>query len=239
MFDADFDYLLLEEDPFVNLVVLPGGRLQAGDTVLVDYRFQLMPGASANAFLSRYELEVRRGGLRLFHRRARQDEVNGVGPSTLPLLRNIDDIASGIGVSGRVLRGSFSGQAQHRRRQGDTFDFTTYSLSARLRYALVRNLHASAGAGGSLRRGGRSDLDIIQGEGSLDWAPHRSLRLRGELAVWTLSDGGRDEAFVGGGISAEWRLGLFTMSARYDRLNWENAFERTEDRVVARIVRRF
>ncbi len=239
VFDPDFDYLLLEEDPFVNLVVLPGGRLQAGDTVLVDYRFQLMPAGSANAILGRYELEIRRGGLRLFHRRSIQDEVDGVGPSTLPLLRNIDDIATGIGFSGRVLRGSFSGLAQHRRRRGDTFDFTNYSLSARLRYALVTNLHASGGAGVSLRRGGRSELDILQGEGSLDWTPNRSLLLRGELAFWTLSDGGRDEAFLGGGINAEWRFGLFTLSARYDRLNWQNAFERGEDRLLARIVRRF
>jgi hypothetical protein len=50
------------------------------------------------------------------------------------------------------------------------------------------------------------------------------------LSLWQWSEDVTRERFLGGGLAAEWLLGLLTLQLRYDRLSWEDGLERTEDR---------
>jgi len=234
-----FDYRLVETGPFVEIIALPGGRLAAGDTVLVDYRYRIVPGAAANSWVSDYGIEARAGGLRLYAQRSVQDATRDLEAGLLPTLRNYDDVTTGASLGLPTGAGTLDLQVEHRRRRADTFDFRNTNFRGGFSFPLGPGLRARVGGGASLRRGGAAPFDLVEGESSLDWGVSRTLRLRSSFAVWRWTEDGRKERFVGGGLGGDWLAGLLRLQVRYDRLAWRDGFDRSENRLVVRAVRTF
>lgn len=239
VFEAGFDYRIVEAEPFLEILVLPGGRIQVGDTVLVDYRFQIVPAASTNALVTEYDTYIQLGGLRLYHRRSVRDELNGTEPGLLPVLASYEDMKTGIGFTLSTSVGTVDLLGEHRLRQSSGFDFTSYLVRGGFTFAPRRNLRGRIGASTNIRRGGDLPFNMVSAESSLDWRADRSLRLHAGLTAWAWSEDGLRERFIGGGLGAEWQVGLTTLRLRYDRLSWEDGFDRSEDRLLLRAVRSF
>jgi len=214
-------------------------RIAIGDLVRVSYRFRVVPDASANAFIWGYELGLRLGGIRLYVQRSRQDSQDSVPPGVLPVLRNYDDSAVGIGVDLANRYGSISVAAEHRRQTTDVFDYTTNTLRAALGVMVRRNLEASVRGLLMAQRGTEIPLDQLLGEASLEWGLSRALRLRAYVAAWNWDFGLRKEDFLGGGVGLEWNVARLTTLVRFDRLSWENGFDRLENRLYISLTRAF
>ncbi len=239
LYEEGIDYRSVITGPFLEVIVLPGGRIAIGDLVRVSYRFRVVPDASANAFIWGYELGLRLGGIRLYVQRSRQDSQDSVPPGVLPVLRNYDDSAVGIGVDLANRYGSISVAAEHRRQTTDVFDYTTNTLRAALGVMVRRNLEASVRGLLMAQRGTEIPLDQLLGEASLEWGLSRALRLRAYVAAWNWDFGLRKEDFLGGGVGLEWNVARLTTLVRFDRLSWENGFDRLENRLYISLTRAF
>ncbi|MFQ5747760.1 MAG: hypothetical protein ACE5HF_11175 [Gemmatimonadota bacterium] len=237
LFQNQVDYRLVETGPFVEVLALPGGRLVAGDSVVADYRFRIVPGATTNSWVSDYGVEARTGGLRLYARRSVQDATRDIDPGLLPTLRNYDDVTAGAGLDLPVGSGALDLQVEHRRRRADTFDFRNTNLRGGYSVLLGGLVQVRFGGGASLRRGGTAPFDLVEGESSLEWGATRDLRLRASFSVWRWTEDGREERFAGGGLGGDWLVGLLRLQFRYDRVAWRDGFDRSENRLVVRAVR--
>ncbi len=241
LFQEGADYRLSQAGPFLEVFVLPGGRISLGQTLLVDYRVRVLPEASTNALLASWDVSLRLGGLvRIYHERALQDDLGEVPPGVIPALRNYDNTTTGLDVSVPLASfGSFSVQAAHERRKTDVFDFTNRFVRAAIGIRIGRSLDGQLRGLLSSRTGSGTPVDRLQGTGVIDWTATRTLTFRGYLTVWNWREPERKEDFLGGGLGIEWRLGLFTTLLRFDRASWEDGMSRVENRVYARVSRAF
>ncbi len=239
LYELGLDYRFLSTDPFIEVVVLPGGRLQAGDTVSVDYVREVLPGGSGNALTGDLRLDLRVSSARLYHYRSLQDALGDADVARLARLRNYDDMTTGIAVSVPLAVGSLNVSGEHRRRSARTFDFTTYMLRGGFGATLLRGLRGTLEASAIFQRGGSVQVDMATAKMGAEWAPLAPLRLRSYLSLWSWTEDGRRERFLGGGLGGEYLIGLVSVGLRYDRLSWVDGLDRTEDRLFLRFSRKF
>ena len=237
VFDEGVDYRVIETGPFLEIVVLPGGRIQTGETVRVDYRFRIFPGATANAFIWRYELGLRLGGVRLYHSRLAQEDLDDVVPGVLPVLRNYDDVTTGATLNLKFGFGSLNGQVEQRKRRTDFFDFRTNLLQGGLGLRPTQRLSVILRGSVTAQRGNTTEVDIVEAESTLEWQATRALRLSAGVSRWSWTQDGREDDFIGGGAGLQLDFRQVRLVARYDRLSYENGFDRVEDRLYVRLTR--
>jgi hypothetical protein len=246
-FEPGLDYRLVPTGALVEVVTLPGGRMEPGTVVLADYEFRLLPGGSANAWIYDYDVTLTAGPVSLYHRRRQQTELGDAPPTPIASLREYDDMTVGIRASGGSPVGTLSLTAQYDDRSARTFDFSGFQVRGSWGFLLGPRLRGAISGGWSNRVNG-TEYRIWEGESRLEWTIVPGLRLVGRLAAYDWVDiensdlsspADREERFVGGGIGAEWRLHKFVVGARYDHNVWTLGFERMEDRVYVRIAREF
>lgn len=233
------DYQQVEAGSLLEILILPSGRIQVGDTLLVDYRYRLVPLARTDGIVADYSIALRIAWVTVYHRRALRDSPDGEGP-TLTLL-NFDDMTTGFRLGRTTGLGFLELQGEHRRLQTDAFTVNRYSVRGALRFELRSNLRTAVGASGVVSRGGAAETELISANSSLDWMPTRTLQLHASLTAWRWDedDGQRQERLLGGRLGADWRIGRLALQLRYDRGRRENGVEYSEDRVTFRAVRTF
>lgn len=246
-FEPGLDYRLVPTGALLEVVTLPGGRLEPGAVVLADYAFRLLPGGSADAWIYDYDITVSAGPVSLYHRRRQQTELGDGPPTPIASLREYDDMTVGIRASSGSPVGTLSLTAQYDERSARTFDFSGFQVRGSWGFLLGPRLRATI-SGGWSRRANGTEYSIWEGESRLEWTVVPGLRLVGRLSAydWVDTEGSdfasppdSEERFVGGGLGAEWRVHKFVVGARYDHNVWTLGFERTEDRVYVRVAREF
>ena len=77
VYEPDLDYRVLNSDPFTEIFVLPSGRIEAGDTLLVDYRYELGRAGNTTNVIAEFGATVRFGQLTVYHRQALRRSSSG------------------------------------------------------------------------------------------------------------------------------------------------------------------
>lgn len=232
------DYRALESASLVEIVVLPGGRILPGDTLLVDYRFRILPRARTQGVVADYSATVRVAGVTVYHRRALQDETATEGPALT--LTTFDVMTTGLRVRWLVPVGGVEFHGEHRRLKTDAFTVNRFSAGSAVRVALGSRLRASAGVSAIFHRGGNLPTDLVVANASFEWGPARQVSLRSTASLWAWEDdAGRRDRFIGGGLGADWVVGQMTLQLSYDRTWRDDGLNVTEDRVAFGALRRF
>ncbi len=240
LYQVDFDYRLIEAGAQLELFALPGGRLAVGDTVLVDYRHQIVPETDANAVIADLTLALRWRSLNLYHRRSMREQQSGHDSGSTFGLVNFDYMTTGVAVSLEVPGGMLNVTGEHGRRESDLFDITSYTLRGAYSFLLRADLRGTFEAHTVLRRDGDLSFSQTTANLSADWTVSRRLRLWGSLIGWTWSeDIGRNEDLLGGRLGTEWLAGLTSIRLQYERFSWRDGLNRTENRFMLGVARSF
>lgn len=239
LYEVGFDYRLVESDPFLIVEVLPGSRIQIAEVVLADYRYQVAPRVSARAMEYSYDVVLRLGALRLYHRRRARHDLDEIPLDVLPVLRDYDQRATGLSIEIPIRRAAVSLHAERREDQSEQFNSRFETLRASLTVPLFADL--IAGGSGQVFRlsGGPVPYRTVEGESFLEWRPYAGLRIRNYVSYWTWEDNTRSERFLGGGALLEWSNRRRTVILQYDHLDWAEGLDRREDRVSIRVSYEF
>jgi hypothetical protein len=237
VFDRDFDYGIVEAGELVEIVILPTGRIQAGDTVLVDYRFELLPGERANAFVSELGARVSLAGVTAFVQHSFRGSPGDARIESLIL--ELEQLNTGLAVVERFGRAQMNLRGAYRKRQLDGIRYDSYDARGTFTVVPARPLRFSLGGSASTGRGSGDRVNIYSGDAGLQWVPSGLFRARLRGTWWRWTQGTRRTSLFGAGAEVDWRVGLLEVRASYDRSSWREGLPRVEHRMTAYIVRRF
>lgn len=237
-FEPEIDYRIVEVGAFLEIVLLPGGRIQTGETVLVDYKFRLVPAGSARALVWGYQASLDVGPLRLFHNRSAETGLEEVPQEVFGGLRDFDDRLFGARFQLPFSFGSFNANAEYHSTRTNTLETRSKVIGSALR--LLPGRGVSVGLSGSLsaQRGNDLSLDILRSQSSLDWNVARNLDVRAAVTYWSWREPDRRTDFLGGGIGLTARYRQLILEARVDRRTWANGTAQSENRIYVRLTRR-
>ncbi len=252
IYQENLDYQLSEFGPFLEVVVLPAGRIAVGDTVLVDYVFLVFPTASIGAVAAAYDASVQVAGVELYHRRVRRNqqgatpEVAAGSAGAIGVVVNLgdrDERTTGVRLRRDTRVGVVDLGGERMQLQSGGFEFTNTRIQGTL------SVPARAGLRGALRAtwsatedgGIRSELGSVGS--SAEWTPVAALRVRAQLGAWWWREHGAQrglrQRFLGGDLEAAWRIRLVDVEARYERGGWKETFANMQSRVSLRLTRSF
>jgi hypothetical protein len=241
LYEDGLDYRLVPSGPYLEFVALPGGRIQAGDVVLVDYRYNLLPSASAEFFQVLYSLDLTFRSFRAYHR------------NTLNLPTESDPVivffetqimTTGLQFQTPTQFGQLDAGAEWVRNRFDPITTDIFSVFGGFGYRFGPRVNGSLRANWSTRRN-ETRYDIFQGRAALEWFAMPGLRVTGQLSAYDWSQQlGRGlkpihGRFIGGGLGAEFRIGLMRLEGRYDHLMWSNSSSSGQNRLYFRFSRVF
>lgn len=240
VYERQLDYQLFQSGAFLEVVALPGGRIETGQIILVDYRHALLPSANAEALRVLYSLDLGRGGIRAYHRNSLELPTDD---RPIPMFNETQLMSTGIAAQARTSFGGARAGAEWARQRFEPERSDIYLAYGGLDLLLARRLLGRLDVRWSSRRN-EGEYEIIEGSSHLEWTPRPRLRLFGELSGydWRQESAGTPAAagqFIGLGLGAEWQLGLMSIGLRYDRLAWDDRSDLAQDRLFARISRRF
>jgi hypothetical protein len=224
VYQSAFDYELVESGPFVEVVVLPTGQIQVGDTLLVDYRHQLVPQASRAQLVATLNVHISTGPVLAYsHSRLTgslaADETPPIPVPTgnaVTSLRDLDEIVFGL-----------------------RYRIETFELRATWSFMFGSGILGTVQGAMARTEGTDGPSRTLSGNASIVWWAHRSLSLRATLGSWQRRVDDSDASFIGGGLAAEWRRGKFLAVLRYDHSQWDEISPRLDDRVSVILVREF
>jgi len=241
LYERGLDYRLFRSGVFIEFVALPGGRIETGSVVLLDYRYNLLPSASGEAVRVIYSLDLSRGGFRAYHRNTMELPTE---EDPIPLFSDSRQTVTGVGLQTATPVGLADFGAEWSYNRIQPVESNVYLVRGGLGLALDRRWRGRLEARWSSRRNG-ARYDILEGSSYLEWAPQPRLRLFGELSGYDWTQEASEAPielrgrFVGVGVGAEWKPGLLTLAIRYDRLHWDESTNLAQDRLFASLARRF
>jgi hypothetical protein len=198
VYQSALDYQLAESGPFVEVVVLPTGRIQVGDTLLVDYRHQLVPQAGKEQLVATLDVHISTGPFLAYSRSRLTGRLGVDEPSPLPVptgnavasLRDLDEIAFGLRFRSRLPLGRADAGIERSVRRAETFRIETLELRANWSFNLGSDVLGSVQGAAARTEGTDGPSRTLSGNASIVWWAHRSLSLRATLGSWWPQSGG-------------------------------------------------
>jgi hypothetical protein len=236
-FQPEIDYRIVEVGAFLEIVLLPGGRIQPGETVLVDYQFRLVPGGSARALVWGYQLGLDVGPVRLFHNRSVEDGLEEVPEDVFGNLRDYDDRLFGGTLQLPFSFGSFNANAEYHSIRTNTLETRSKVVGSALQLLPGRGVRVGLSGSLSAQRGNDLSVDILRAQSSLEWNVARNLAVRAAVTYWSWREPDQRTDFLGGGIGLSARYRQLTLEARVDRRAWTNGSAQSENRISVRLKR--
>ncbi len=247
VYQAGLDYQLVPAGAFVELLVVPGGRAAPGDTLFVSYRYRLFSPFRTGAFIGGGGASLIVLGFEVYHRRTLRSvrETDPAYGATANLaaawLGDFAETSSGARFSGMTSAGMLDVGIDRQRRELASHGTTTWQVRGSVSARPLGPVRASAGASGSRTTSDASGpVTVMAANSALTLLPAPSLLLRASVAGWRWTqDGVPSGQFAGGGLDAEWTVGMLRVEAHYSRNWWRDGLGRTDDRLSIRAVRAF
>lgn len=236
VYQAGLDYRVVPTGQLTEILTLPTGSIIVGDTLLVDYRYQLGPSGRSAGSVSSYGASVTWRPVEAY---AYRDQRSPRQLEGALLALAYDFVTAGVAVRGSLGGVSATGRAEYQRREYDGTDVDIHVLSGTVSGALASALTGSLSGAVSRQRGDLT-LDNTRGDLTLGWTPSGYFRLGVRGTVWSWRQGPvRRESFVGGGIDAEWRVGKMQTRASYSRGWWDNGSHNMQHLLSLGVIRNF
>jgi hypothetical protein len=247
VYQSALDYQLVESGPFVEVLVLPTGRIQVGDTLLVDYRHQLVPRASKEQLVATLDVHISAGPFLAYSHSRLTGRLGADEPPLSPVptgnavasLRDLDEFAVGLRFRGRTPVGRADAGIERSIRRAETFRIETLELRASWSFNLGSDVLGSVQGAASRTEGTDGPSRTLSANSSVVWWVNRSLSLRATIGSWRRRVEDSDASFLGAGLAAEWRRGKSLAVLRYDRTQWDEISPRLDDRVSVMLMREF
>ncbi len=238
VFVAGVDYELVVIGALVEIRILPGSRIQEGETILVSYRFlPTIFGRREDALTSRYSLSLRWKGWEAHHSRTRRASET-TGTSSV-LSADLDETLTGLRTVQRAWGGRVRLEALRRTRESVNLDFTAYEVRAGLELPGSRDLRWGIDATGRWTREGKNWVRAFTAGPVAHWAPIPTLRLRAAANLWIWSqDGARPERILAGNLQADWSVASLELTLRYFHDRRERPERIAGNRLFVSLVRR-
>jgi hypothetical protein len=241
VYQLGLDYETAAVGPLLDIIVLPTGRIAAGDTLLVSYRFRSGGAPGGNSLLVRYSAVLTLGPVRVYHRRwLRDTRGDGQALTTGFPYGQRDDLTVGATVATRTPLGALDAGVDLHRFEVESFLTSSYSARAGLRFGLWGGAWGAVRASVATGRSTAGPQGTVASSARIHWKPSRSLVFDGNLGVWQWSRPDRTSSYVvGGGLDAEYRVGLTRVELRYSRSVWQDQRRSARDQLTASVVRIF
>jgi hypothetical protein len=237
LYDPGADYRLFESGSFLEVIVLPGGRILPGEALLVDYD-HVVYGSSRSELLSwSYGIDLQVKGLQLYHSLTSDNRVKTTNPDD-PYTGDNRNVIAGIRYQSATPLGALTLNGEWRETSLGQEKTELMLFDADLSFLISERWRGTAGAGWSTRRDG-FQYDLYRAYGRVQWNATRNLQAYADLSAnaWERID--QDELYVGGAVGVDWNVALLTIGARLERRHTDSGPMRVQNRIMIRASRRF
>ena len=218
-YSAEVEYRVVAVGDLVEIIVLPGTRIQPGSSLLVSYQYRIPELPSGSLTTGRYSVSLSLKGVTVQHTRSLRDSQRENGEALLGF-STFDETRSSVRVDWSTPLGRFDLDAQMRERASSAFDFETAEISSSLALPFWRGVQLSLGGSGRRTRDDGGELQARSVYSALLWSPHPRLQFNSRVQVLELdlSQGSRDRS-LGGYLNIVFGAGQIEGSIRleYDR----------------------
>lgn len=239
LFLEGVDYRVLSGNSTLQLLLVPGGRLRAGDAVLASYTYDPAATGAASAEVVRVHALMSWRGLSLRHARRRRT-VEGSGIAVTARTSDYDEDESTLELERNAPLGRVHASAAITHRGFDGIRQQVTELRGEWSGRPTTWGQPSAAVGWSRRTGEREAL--VLDDVALAWtaSPFAGLttvtrleRRRSRLGA------AHEERATGVTIDADWRYGALESQLRYGYAARRDGVDRDAQRVWLRLTRRF
>jgi hypothetical protein len=237
LYDPGADYRLFESGAFLEVIVLAGGRIAIGESLLADYEHTVLGSSRAELLTWSYSLSAEVKGLQLYHSLVSDNRVKSTNPLD-PYAGENRNVIAGIRFQSATPIGALTLNGEWRETSLGQETTELYLADAGLSFLISQRWRGSAGAGWSTRRDGIR-YDLYRAYGRVSWTATRTVQAYADLSAnaWERIDS--SERYIGGSIGADWNVGLLTVGARLERSHLDSGPQRVRTRLSIRASRRF
>ncbi len=250
VYTQDIDYRVVQlTGELTQLQVIPGGRIEEGDTLLISYKTETLPSQEFSTTNLQYNLGISFRWLRFTHRGRKSDDqlLSGANESFLKdnrdTLTNLEFRWKIVGIN------TMLSAERHFNKIGD-FESLTYTYRQVLSWPMSSRTLINLSMLESFIETSSLNTDLYNFELSLNWRSRRGLSIRPVLGAWRrldedFSGGGlnREDEFLMAGVTLRWQYRKVAMDLSYhhnrrtiDTL--QTTDQTTENRVMFNLSRR-
>ncbi|MCG7893773.1 MAG: hypothetical protein JAZ12_04920 [Candidatus Thiodiazotropha taylori] len=257
VYDENTDYTIIDlSGDLTQLQVVPGGRIDSGDTILVSYDAEILPTQEFSTVFTNYHFTIDYDWVRLSHSDSKSDDKLIAGASE-SFLQNTRNTYTDLEFHFKPINIDTVIGAERRYTETGGFESTTYSFNQRFSWTpKVRrggqSINWSLNATQSFTEQDFLDTDLYRVDFIVNWQASRNLTIRPTISGWKREDvgsavaGGRKEdEFYTAGILAQWRYRKLDLDFKYNHdrrevTNSDNSdtTETNEDRLMITLRRR-
>lgn len=245
---------------YTELRILPTGRIQTGELLLVSYLYEPQPSAEYYSLSAGYNLSLNYRWLRFYHSAYsyRHDLISGTG-----LPPDQKNRATGIELTREREFSSMRFRFESRKRENGGFESETLALSQTFNFTLRRNLSLNITGNQVFNetRGlivpdptrppelqdPRTSSDFYSLDSTLSWSPRHNLTLQPLLGIWkrlekATQGGGNnvDRLYITAQIRVSWLVRALAMDLFYDYNNSDiDGTKRHGNRLMFTVRRKF
>ena len=233
------DYEVIPLGGLTEVQIPPGSRIIIGQKIVISYRFTVTIDSEEKGVVSRFNLGLSRGGLRIQH--TRSERATDFSGTSTPVSGDFNQNSTSITANFRMPFGRLRASVIDRRRRSDLLDYDFREGSASFLFPVWHGLQSSLDAGGSRAKDRDGRTSRVSLGLATRWAVRPELLLDGSLSAlrWAQERGLRQRIYVAV-IGLTWRVGRLDARARYQYSNRDgtsSAF--TDGRLTMDITRRF
>ena len=215
-YTPEIEYRIVPVGDLIEIILLPGTRIEPGTPLLVSYRYRIPELPSGDVTTGRYNASFSMRGVTLQHTRSLRDSDRGNGEALLGF-STFDEVRSSVRVNWNTPLGRYDFEGSIRERRSSAFDFETAEVSSSLALPRWRQLQVIVGGSGRRTTDGAGELTARSAYGTVLWAPHPRLQLSSRVQLLALElDGGSGDRTVGGYVNASFGLGQIEGSVRFE-----------------------
>lgn len=238
-YTPDVEYLVVPVGDFVQIVLLPGTRIETGTSLLVNYRYQIPELPSGTLTTGRYSVSLTLLGVSLQHTRSLRDSQQEDGEAVLLGLSTFDETRSSVRVDWNTPVGRFDLNASRRERASSAFDFETDELSSSLALSQWRGVQMTVGGSGRRTRNDGGDLIARSVYSTMLWSPHPRVQMSSRIQVLDLElSQGESDRSLGGYLHLGLGFGRVEGSVRLEHDRRIRPQDHTGSRFYIRLARR-
>ena len=230
-----------------RLLIIPGGQIASGDTILVSYKAAITPSVKYAALNTTTGFNFRKGWFSLSHydTQLRFNTISGSGGAFLTETRNM---TSRMDIQWDMARTSNQFSAERRFFKNGTFETTTYTLTQAVHVELTRRLQMNLSLSGSRSESDFEDIDLYVLNLNFLWRPNPYWTIRPALGGWKRErkaipgnvSGIEDERILTASLNVRWSLRKISVDLNLrhnDRVADDASF--MDDNLSLHVRRRF
>ena len=237
-FVRDIDYTVLAQGRETRILLLPGGRITAGDYVLISYRRRLALGVDQRSTSASADAALALDGFSVRYAESGR-RVRAVGGAVADASGGHDRSAVAT-LRRNVWHGALEMEVEHNDRRQAAVGYSMDQARIALQPAGNPVLQTAFGATASRSRSaGRTSTAVsTRGTANVNLSPGLRLQGNGEMWLWRYVDARPDRIFAGT-LEVDWRFGRVDTEWRYTYQQRTTLQTGRQHRFMLRALRRF